>query len=191
VFDSRWSWFVLVLVCALVWSGTRSELRAQEQSQSSYRLQTSVMGSAGSPGASGAKSAEGTMGQPTPLGVGSSSDKMLFAGFWSRPWELASVLDDLGPLVFKNCIFQNFPNPFMFRTTIVYTLAEQEQVEITIFNVEGRKVKTLVAEVGSPGRHVVDWNGKDVRGVEASPGVYFCRMRVGSYEAIKKMLVLR
>jgi hypothetical protein len=190
VLISRFSWFVLALVCILVLLGAANELSAQQQTQSSYRLQTAVMGSAGSPGATGAKRSNGTMGQPTPTGVGSASDKVLYAGFWSRPWVLASIFDDGGLEVFKNCLFHNYPNPFCRSTTIAYTVEREAAIEIAVFNVQGRKVRTLVSGQAFPGRHTITFDGTDDRGHRVSPGVYFYRLTIGDWRSAKKMIVL-
>jgi hypothetical protein len=160
VLNSRSSWLVLILTCVLVWACTPSELLAQQQAQSSFRLQTSVMGSAGFPGASGAKHSNGTMGQPTPIGMGASSGKIVYAGFWSKPWIESSILDIDSGLPLTNCIHQNFPNPFMHATTIAYSLARESDVDISVFNVRGQKVKTLISGHASPGRHFTSWDGR-------------------------------
>jgi hypothetical protein len=134
---------------------------------------------------------KGTMGQPTPIGVGSSSGKTVYAGFWSRPWVLSSILDTDGALALTNCIYQNFPNPFMHVTTISYSVATGSQVEISVFNVKGQKVRTLVNEHAPPGRYFTSWDGRTDTGDEASPGVYFYRMTVADYRSVKKMLFIR
>jgi len=191
VLDSKLLWSALVLVCILAWIGPDSEIKAQEPAQSSYRLQSSVMGSAGSPGASGAKRSNGTLAQSTPIGVGSSSGKTVYAGFWSRPWVLASILELEDDLTFANRIHQNFPNPFTHATTIAYSVKTESRVEITVFNINGQRVKTLVSESASPGRYFTTWDGGTEAGGKASPGVYFCRMTVADYRAARKMLFLK
>jgi len=80
--------------------------------KSSYLLQTSVMSAGGSPGTSTNFSTNGTLGQPTPIGVGSSAGTMLYAGFWGKFWLLTPIIDTLIPEVFSDMVFQNFPNPF-------------------------------------------------------------------------------
>ncbi len=189
--DSRLLWLVLLLVCILAGIVLQGEPMAQEPAQSSYRLQTSVMGGAGSPGASGGKRSNGTLAQPMPIGVGSSSGKTVYAGFWSRPWVLASILSIQDDLTLANRIYQNFPNPFTHATTIAYSVKTESMVEIAVFNVEGRRVRTLVSENAPPGRYFTAWDGKTDTGGEASPGVYFCRMTVADYREAKKMLFLR
>jgi hypothetical protein len=189
--DSKPAWLVLALVFILAWIGTPREGGAQQDVQSSYRLQTWVMSAAGSPGAGVSSRGNGSMSQPTPIGVGSSSGKTVYAGFWSRPWVLASVLhtDGLQPLT--NCIYQNFPNPFTQTTEIAYSVARLSMVEVAVYNVEGRRVRTIVSEYASPGRYVTGWDGRSDTGAQASPGVYFCRMSVADYRSAKKMLFLR
>jgi hypothetical protein len=194
VLDSRFLsslLWLLVPVCILAWTWPGSELSAQEPAQSSYRLQTSVMGSAGSPGESGGKRTNGTLAQPTPIGVGSASGKTVYAGFWSRPWVLASILELEDDLTLANRIYQNFPNPFTHATTITYSVKSESMVEIKVFNVNGQEVRTLVSEQTPPGRHFTSWDGRTHSGSDASPGVYFCRMSVDDYRASRKMLFIR
>jgi hypothetical protein len=150
-----------------------------------------VIGAAGSPGSSGAKRTNGTLAQSTPIGVGSASAKTLYAGFWSRPWVLASILELEDDMTLANRVYQNFPNPFTHATTIAYSVKTESRVEIAVFNVKGQRVKTLVSEHASPGRYFTAWNGRTDTGGNASPGVYFCRMTVAGYRASRKMLFIR
>jgi hypothetical protein len=182
---------VLVAVCVLVWIGAPGGLAAQQPAESSYRLQTSVIGAAGSPGAAGAKRTNGTLAQSTPIGIGSSSGKTIYAGFWSRPWVLASILELEDDPTLANRIYQNFPNPFTHATTIAYSVRTESMVEIKVFNVNGQEVRTLVSGRAQPGRHLTSWDGRTEAGGDASPGVYFCRMTVDDYRASRKMLFIR
>jgi hypothetical protein len=150
-----------------------------------------VVGAAGSPGISSGHQSRGTAGQPTPVGVGAASGKTLYAGFWPEHWVYADVPGLEGTEVFTNALFQNFPNPFGGETAIAFTVAKESIVEIEVFDVRGRKVRTLVDESRAPGRHQAKWDSRDARGEEVSPGVYFYQMKVGSYRSVKKMVVLR
>ncbi|MFO7895715.1 MAG: C10 family peptidase [Candidatus Cloacimonadales bacterium] len=85
----------------------------------------------------------------------------------------------------------NYPNPFNPTTTISYNLAEEGEVELEIFNVKGQKVKTLVSEKQAAGTHSVVWNGKDNSGSNLSSGVYFYKLRSGSYTSTRKMILLK
>lgn len=86
---------------------------------------------------------------------------------------------------------QNFPNPFNPDTKIQYELPEAAQVDIRIFDVLGREVRTLVNERIDPGFHEVTWNGRDDSGVQVSSGVYYYHIVAGENRQTKKMLLLK
>ncbi|MDD3050411.1 MAG: C25 family cysteine peptidase [Candidatus Cloacimonetes bacterium] len=92
---------------------------------------------------------------------------------------------------YKTEIVGNYPNPFNPSTRIVFSLAEQTQVKIEIFNVKGQKVTTLLDEVRIHGEHDIVWNGKDDSGKSVSSDVYFYKMKAGSKEFVKKMVLLK
>jgi hypothetical protein len=77
---------------------------------------------------------------------------------------------------------QNYPNPFNPTTRIAFTLPIASQVELIVYDVLGRQVKTLVNEVQHAGEHFVQWNGTDSFGTSVSSGVYFVRMTAGDFE---------
>ena len=85
----------------------------------------------------------------------------------------------------------NYPNPFNPTTTIAYELATASPVDLTIFNAAGQLVRVLVESPRSAGPHSVTWDGRDARGRPAASGVYFCRLRVGSFEQTRKMVLLK
>ncbi len=157
--------------------------------QSSYLLRTSVIGAGGAPGESGGYKTNGTLGQWAP-GEGSAAGKTLSAGFWKSGWQVIVTGEEV-PVALRNELFQNYPNPFNPSTTIEYMVGEESPVEIVIFNVKGQRIRTLVSDTNAPGRHRVAWDGRNDRGVTVSTGMYFYRLRVGSFSAVKKMLLLR
>jgi hypothetical protein len=135
---------------------------------------------------------KGTAAQPTPIGVASSAGKVVYLGFWPRHrGTMASVLETIMPGTFDTRLFQNYPNPFQVSTAVEFTLAEDCAVGVTVFNVTGQRVRVLVDESRPPGLYRVVWDGRDDRGSRVSPGVYFYRLRAGSYECVRKMLVLK
>ena len=95
--------------------------------QSSFRLQAVTMGAAGSPCGGEGKQANGTLSQPTPIGVGSASDKSLYAGFWPRPWSLASVDGRVAAAAMADRLYQNSPNPFRSHTQAVFDKFSQSK----------------------------------------------------------------
>ena len=86
----------------------------------------------------------------------------------------------------------NFPNPFNPATTIQYALPQAADVELTVYNVVGQPVRTLVAEYQRAGRYAVEWDTADDSGHRLSSGLYFYRLQAGGeFREIKKMLLLR
>ena len=92
----------------------------------------------------------------------------------------------------RPALFQNYPNPFNRVTTIRYGLAEASaEVILEVYDVLGKRVATLVQREGAAGYHAVVWDGRnDARGALAS-GVYFLRMRAGSFVATRTMLFVK
>ena len=86
----------------------------------------------------------------------------------------------------------NFPNPFNPETTIHYALPQAANVELTVYNVVGQPVRTLVAEHQNAGRYAVEWDATNDSGHSLSSGMYFYRLQAGDeFHAIKKMLLLK
>ena len=86
---------------------------------------------------------------------------------------------------------QNCPNPFNPQTSIKYALPQDARVRLTIYNVLGQKVATLVDEHQSAGYQTVSWDGKDAKGDGVSSGVYFYRLDADSFSEVKKMLLVK
>jgi hypothetical protein len=83
-------------------------------------------------------------------------------------------------------LIQNYPNPFNSSTVIGYTLSRKSNIELSIFNIIGEKITTLVMGQQDPGSHKVSWNAANL-----SSGVYFCCLKVGNKMKIKRMLYLK
>ena len=89
-------------------------------------------------------------------------------------------------------LHSNIPNPFNPQTTIHYDIpAGGADVNISIYDVAGRLVRELVNEHRAAGTWSVQWNGEDDRGQRVASGVYFYRMRAGSFVDTKKMVLLK
>jgi flagellar hook assembly protein FlgD len=86
---------------------------------------------------------------------------------------------------------QNYPNPFNPTTNIEFTLPTAQQVQLTVYNLKGQKIRTLVDEIYPAGKNTVVWNGKDKAGREVSSGVYFYKLETAHANITKKMLLMK
>jgi hypothetical protein len=84
---------------------------------------------------------------------------------------------------------QNYPNPFNPLTTIAYELDRGSAVRLEIFDVRGRKVRTLVDDVREPGRYEAHWDGMDSAGNVVGSGIYIYRIEAGKIIFIRKMVI--
>ncbi len=85
----------------------------------------------------------------------------------------------------------NYPNPFNPVTTIHFSLKQQSDVTIEVYNLKGQLVRTLVNEKMEAGSHQVQWTGNDSNGKNVGSGVYFYKMKAGRYTSTKKMILLK
>jgi hypothetical protein len=83
-----------------------------------------------------------------------------------------------------------YPNPFNQSTNIPYTIGEETQVEIAIYDVLGQKVDILARSAMKPGSYSLVWNGAGRHGVRMTPGIYVCRMMVNDNVFVKTMEML-
>ncbi len=88
-------------------------------------------------------------------------------------------------------LHQNFPNPFNPSTEIRYYLPEGCSVALDVYGVDGALVARLTEGYRDKGSHVATWNGRDRNGRQVSSGVYFYRLRAGTTEISKKMVLAR
>ena len=85
----------------------------------------------------------------------------------------------------------NFPNPFNPITTIQYSLPEDALVNVTIYDMMGRIVKTLVNDRQTAGFKSVQWNATNDRNEPVSAGLYLYTIQAGEFRQTKKMLLLK
>jgi len=87
---------------------------------------------------------------------------------------------------------QNYPNPFNPTTNIVFFTTEgTENTEISIYNIKGQKVRTLVDEMLPSGKHTIIWNGNDMHNNQVASGVYFSVMKTGKQVIRNRMILLK
>jgi|GEM_PF-2617972 len=121
--------------------------------------------------------------------VGSFFDTL----FVENQVEPSHVKDETGnrekPSEFTLC--QNYPNPFNQTTKIEFTLAKSGFVSLNIYDILGRKVRTLASEHLSMGYKSVLWDGKNDTGKDVASGIYFYQLKVGDFCETKKLVLLK
>ncbi len=88
-------------------------------------------------------------------------------------------------------LHQNYPNPFNPRTIIRFSLPGRKQINLSIYSLDGKLVKTLVDNTLPQGHHETTWDGTNYRGSPAASGIYFYKLKAGKKTLTKKMVLLR
>ena len=88
-------------------------------------------------------------------------------------------------------LYQSFPNPFKSRTTIRYSLPVKSKVTLTIYDVSGRAVRTLVNENKEAGFYTTAWDGNDDKDRSLAQGVYFYRINTDNFHDTKRIILIR
>ena len=104
-------------------------------------------------------------------------------------WAMNASAEALIPEVFA--LHQNYPNPFNPTTSLRYDLPENSLVNITIYDMMGREVKTLVNQTQDAGYKSVVWNATNDYGRPVSAGIYLYQIQAGKYISTKKMALLK
>ena len=97
--------------------------------------------------------------------------------------------DDLLPVEFQ--LQQNYPNPFNPTTVISYYLPIADDVKLSIYNLLGQEVKSLVNSYQGAGQHSILWDGTNEINIQVCSGVYFYRLETSSVNINKKMILLK
>ncbi len=101
-------------------------------------------------------------------------------------WNPVGVKDNSNEFSVKYNLQQNYPNPFNPSTTIKFALPTPGFVTLSIFNILGEKVATLVSEELTAGSYKYEWDA-----TELTSGIYFYRIQAGSFVETKKMILLK
>lgn len=88
-------------------------------------------------------------------------------------------------------MLQNYPNPFNPSTTIQFSLPEAGLVDLSIYDMRGRKAATLLHQKLLSGKHQMEWDGTNGRGELSPSGLYFVEMRTASDHLVKKISLVR
>ena len=107
------------------------------------------------------------------------------------PDDFPTSVENPEGLVYSYSLENNYPNPFNPSTSIEFSLAEQNQITLEVYNSHGEKIRTLVNEFKPAGAYKTAWNGKDDNGNVVSSGIYIYRIAAGSFIQSKSMVLLK
>ncbi len=109
----------------------------------------------------------------------------------SLGWTPLSVDSKPGELPTEFALQQNYPNPFNPSTTIRFSLPQESNVKLVVYDMTGAVVKTVLNDILSAGNKEARWDGTNNNGVKVATGMYIYRLDAGNFTATKKMLLLK
>jgi hypothetical protein len=99
--------------------------------------------------------------------------------------------DDTSPPLSANALMPAYPNPFNPTTVIPFEVAQRARVDVVIYDVAGRRVRTLIEDTFDRGRYYATWDGRDSWGNPVASGIYFCSAKIGIFTANQRLVLLR
>jgi hypothetical protein len=98
-----------------------------------------------------------------------------------------SVKLDVVPLMLR----QNYPNPFSASTEIGFSIDRKSNVTLSIYDVTGKRIHTILNRAMPPGIYLEQWDGRDENGKSVASGIYFYRLKTGQKALTRKMVLMR
>lgn len=112
-------------------------------------------------------------------------------GIWVRQFQVLAGITDLPKRLKSTVLYQSKPNPFSSSTSICFNLAKSGEVELKVYDLSGRVVKTLISGVQSAGMHALNWHGDDSNDNRVPNGAYFLRFEGTKYSRTEKVILVR
>jgi hypothetical protein len=129
--------------------------------------------------------------EPAITDILSSDVDLTLAHYEDIGWFFGDATDVATVPWVRNALYPNRPNPFNPQTTIAFSLQNAGPVQLCIYDVAGRLVRTLVASHLDAGPHERLWNGRDDAGRRVASGVYVMRLQTNGFEQARRMLLLK
>ncbi|MFN8588989.1 MAG: M20/M25/M40 family metallo-hydrolase [Candidatus Eisenbacteria bacterium] len=107
-----------------------------------------------------------------------------------KPAPAATGVDD-APGAAAFALHAAVPNPMFASATLRFDLARESRAELALYDLGGRRVRTLASGMLAAGRHAFTWDGRDDEGRALAAGVYFVRLGVGAQHATRRLTLLR
>ncbi len=184
-------WLVVCFGLAQADGSKQPDPRASGTNQ--MQMDWLIISSGGEIGATGATfDVDYTLGQPV-IDTSSSDNYRVSLGFWAGLPAFPNSVEELPseqlPTGFS--LQQNYPNPFNPSTIIEFTVPELANVRLTVYNLLGQEVMTLVDQEMSAGVYRAAWDGQDRSGTPVAGGVYFYRLETDEFAETRKMVLLK
>lgn len=108
-------------------------------------------------------------------------------------WSYATAIDesDISGVLYKFELYNNYPNPFNPKTTIKFSTPELQKIELTVYDILGKKVKTLISKKLPAGKYKTQWDGTNSTGNPVASGLYIYKLKGENRSITKKMLLVR
>ncbi|MCP4568474.1 MAG: T9SS type A sorting domain-containing protein, partial [FCB group bacterium] len=125
-----------------------------------------------------------------------TADGLYRGGYGGEWWEKVDFisLDAVAAAGSRPTTFelgQNFPNPFNPATTIPVELERSSRIDLQVYDILGRRQKTVLSAILPAGSHDLIWDGSDDQGRDVPSGIYFYRLRTDQRQSTRKMILLR
>ena len=128
----------------------------------------------------------------SPFGSESISIKNISISDWEQNIvEIGSAVLNYNCATKTISLGDNYPNPFNPTTQIPYTLLGAGRLHLTIYNLLGQEVRTLVNSFLAEGDYTVDWDGRNSAGNPVATGVYVYRLKLNDYVESKRMVLIK
>ena len=116
-------------------------------------------------------------------------DSLPYLEILTEPTDVEYIDDENTGKVFS--LWQNFPNPFNSKTLFQFELSTSSQVDLTIYNIRGEKVKTLLDARKQAGTYMVEWDATNQSGMPVSSGIYLYQLRTEDFSESRRLLYLK
>jgi hypothetical protein len=146
------------------------------------------VGGGGGHASGGGYELTGTLGQPD-AGMLTGGDYTLGGGFWAGGATSVVGVRDAEPMAFR--LEGPSPNPLVHHSVLTFELPEARNVRVAIYDLAGRRTRTLAEGNFPVGRHQRTWDGRDDAGRPVATGVYFVRFDAGPAHDWRRIVVIR
>jgi FlgD Ig-like domain len=176
----------IALLSIIPWLGT-----AAAQTGGTYNLKRNVIAAGGATFTSGGAFKLGGTSAQSNAAISSGGVYTLETGFWAG-YVAGTVAVDPAPVVFPHefRLMRAAPNPFASATVLSFQLPRESSVQLTIFDLEGHRVRTLVDQRLAPGTHRVSWDGRNTEQSPMPAGVYFAAFQADQFHDATRIVLL-